>query len=435
MKLTMITIGSTGDVRPYVLLGRELQKRGHDVGICAFPDFEPMIVSEGMRYLRLTGDARDFISTLMKPGTGGIGYLNQLRRSLKATLLPFLEDLEAACADADALVSTYFGGIIKSIAEIRRLPYVQTYYSPMDSNDLAPVPVANVPRAGKAWNRMSYRLAYLLISTMECMYLSDWRKAHGMSPRRLEGSPNYVLHGHRVPALYAMSPLLMPRPRNWGENIHMTGFWLDDQTEAFSPPPELKAFLEAGPKPVYIGFGSMASGDMGETLGIVLEAIRESGVRAVISTGWGNVAIPKVKNVYVIHGFVPHDWLFAHVAAVVHHGGAGTTAAGLLAGRPTLIIPFGGDQPFWAMRVRMLGVGPRPIRREKLTVLKLTKALHNLVTVKSYRVAARELGERLRLENGVSIAANIIEHEVEKWLREDSLKKDVFPPHRTERRP
>ena len=200
----------------------------------------------------------------------------------------------------------------------------------------------------------------------------------------------------------------------------MTGFWLDGAVSDYTPAPALEEFLSEGPKPVYIGFGSMLSGDMTQTLSIILQAVRRAGVRAVISSGWAGAVIPPQEGVYVA-GFIPHDWLFERVAAVVHHGGAGTTAAGVLAGRPTLVIPFGGDQPFWALRVRMLGLGPTPIRREKLTVARLARALHDLVTVKSYRVAARELGERLRLENGVGIAANIIEHEVRAWREEDGL--------------
>ena len=211
----------------------------------------------------------------------------------------------------------------------------------------------------------------------------------------------------------------MPRPLDWDESIHMTGFWLDEREKDYQPSPELEAFLAQKPKPIYIGFGSMVSGDMGETLQIVLDAIRLSGVRAVISTGWGDVALPKQENVFVAEGYVPHDWLFERVSAVVHHGGAGTTAAGLCAGCPTMVIPFGGDQPFWALRVRMMGLGPKPIRRELLTAAKLARALKNLTTVGSYRVAARELGERLRIENGVQNAANIIEEEVERWLQED----------------
>ena len=418
MKYTMICIGSTGDVRPYILLGRELQSRGHDVGICAFQDFEKIILSEGMRYMPLSGDIKSLMSNIMKPGVNGISFLNQVRLSLKAMITPFLKDLEAACADADVIVATYFGAIIQSIAEMRRVPFIQTHYFPMDPNNATPIAAAPGQRAGKVWWRMTYPMAYLLISTLERAYLSEWRKEHGMRPRKLSSKPDYLVNGHKIPVLYAMSPLLMPRPRSWGENIHMTGFWLSCQKIEFTPDPELSAFLAQEPKPIYIGFGSMTSGDMDETLSIVLDALAESGIRAVLATGWGDVEIPKRKDIHVVD-YVPHEWLFEQVAAVVHHGGAGTTAAGVLAGRPTLVIPFGGDQPFWAMRIRMLGLGPKPILREKLTTAKLVKALHNLVSVKAYRVAANELGERLRVENGVTVAANIIEHEVGEWLLEE----------------
>ena len=419
MRFTMICIGSTGDVNPYVLLGQELQKRGHDVGICAFSEFEEMVRSRGMRFFPLSGDAREFMRCIMKPGTKGVTYLKRILETFREIIDPFLFDLQNACADAEVIVATYFGNIIQSIAEQRHVPFIKTHYYPMDPNANTPISSAPGLRAGKAWNRASYRLAYLLISTLEVYYLTDWRKAQGMRPRKLESTPCNLVNGHTVPVLYAMSPLLMPRPRDWDEHIHMTGFWLDEAQGDYQPTPELAAFLAQEPKPIYIGFGSMTSGDMGDTLKIVLRAIRQSGVRAIISTGWGDVGIIRQRDVFVIEGYVPHDWLFAHVAAVVHHGGAGTTAAGLCAGCPTLVIPFGGDQPFWAMRVRMLGLGPRPIRREKLTAGKLTKALKNLTTVQSYRVAARELGVRLRTENGVTTAATIIDAELGRWFSEE----------------
>ncbi|NLI23039.1 MAG: glycosyltransferase family 1 protein [Clostridiales bacterium] len=430
MRFTMICIGSTGDVRPYVLLGSELTRRGHDVGICAFSEFEQLVRHNGMRFFPLSGDAREFMSNIMKPSARGVGYLKQVLDSLRHIIDPFLADLQNACADAEVIVATYFGNIIQSIAAQRDVPFIQTHYYPMDPNNTTPISAAPGLRAGRAWNLATYRLAYLIISTLEVYYLTGWRKAQGMPPRRLESSPSSLLNGHTVPVLYAMSPLLMPRPRSWGESIHMTGFWLDEQESEYQPSPELAAFLAQTPKPVYIGFGSMTSGDMGATLNIVLEAIRLSGVRAVLSTGWGNVEGIRQKDVYVVEGYVPHDWLFAHVSAVVHHGGAGTTAAGLCAGCPTLAIPFGGDQPFWALRVRMMGLGPRPIRRDKLTAAKLARALRNLTTVGSYRVAARELGERLRTENGVRCAADLIEREVERWLTEDVTPDPPYPHRR-----
>ena len=242
---------------------------------------------------------------------------------------------------------------------------------------------------------------------------------------KLLTSPKYELNGHIIPVLYAMSPLVMPRPAEWGENIHMTGFWLGKGEVNYTPDPALEAFLKNGEKPIYVGFGSMVNAEMRETLDVVLEALRQSNTRAVLSTGWGGVKIENTDDVFVAD-FVPHDWLFQHVAAVVHHGGAGTTAAGIQAGRPTLIVPFGGDQPFWGTRAEELGIGPKPIPRDKLTVSRLTKAFTDLKETKKYAVAARELGERLQNEDGAHIAANIIEHELRKWLRLEGREPDIL---------
>lgn len=419
MRFTMISIGSTGDVKPYVLLGRELQRRGHDVSICAFSEFETLVKKNGMRFCPLSGNARELMSSIMKPGTKGMGYLKQVRDTFRDIIDPFLRDLLTACEGAEVIVATYFGNVIQSIAEQRGVPFIKTHYYPMDPNDNTPISSAPGLRAGKVWYRASYSLAYLLISTLEVYYLTNWRKAQGMPPRKLESTPCNDINGHRVPVLYAMSPLLMPRPLDWDEHIHMTGFWLDETDSDFQPAPDLQAFLEAGSKPVYIGFGSMTSGDMGATLAIVQNAVRLSGVRAIIALGWGDAQLPQQENVYILQGYVPHDWLFTQVSAVVHHGGAGTTAAGLCAGCPTLVIPFGGDQSFWAMRVRMMGLGPTPINRERLTAARLAKGLQKLTGVKSYRIAAEEMGMRLRTEDGVRTAADLVETEVQRWLTEE----------------
>ncbi len=424
MRITMICIGSTGDVRPYIILGRELKARGHDVAICAFSPFEQTILSEGMRYKRLRGDVKDFMANLIN-GASGVMFLKNAHDTLRQLLNTFLEDFEAACEDAEAVCATFLGEIIQSIAEAKRVPYIQTHYYPMDFNFDTPIASAPGQRAGKVWYKTSYQLAYILISLLEKYYLADWREAHGMPRRKMANSPKYELNGHTIPVLYAMSPLVMPRPQEWAENIHMTGFWLGKGDPHYTPSPDLTAFLSAGEKPIYVGFGSMVNAEMSETLDIVLEAIRQSGTRAVLSTGWGGVEVPKRDDIFVAD-YVPHDWLFQQVAGVVHHGGAGTTAAGIQAGCPTLIIPFGGDQPFWGTRVEELGIGPKSIPREKLSVSKLTKAFVDLKETRRYAVAARELGERLQKEDGAYTAANIIEYELRKWLRDEGRDDSIL---------
>lgn len=420
MRITMICIGSTGDVRPYIVLGRELKARGHDVALCAFATFESLVTQNGLRFLPVSGDAKMFMSNLLD-GSSGVAYLKQVRDTLRAFITPFLRDLEEATEGAEAIVATYLGQVLRSFAEMRRVPFVQTHYFPMDLNTQTPISSAPGQHVGKIWNAATYPLAYLLVSTLEKYYLSDWREAHGLAPRKLSTTGDYELMGHTIPVLYALSPLIMPRPTTWGENIHMTGYWRELPAQDYTPPPELEAFLASGEKPVYIGFGSMSSGNMEETLDIVAQAVRQSGVRAVLSIGWGKACVKGREDLYVAD-YVPHDWLFEQVSAVVHHGGAGTTAAGILAGRPTLIIPFGGDQPFWGNRVHALGIGPRPIARDRLTSERLARALGALTSTPRYRVAARELGQRLRLENGAANAADIIESELQKWRDEEAAK-------------
>ena len=245
-----------------------------------------------------------------------------------------------------------------------------------------------------------------------------------MKSKKISMSPDSYINGHKIPVLYAISPLLVPRAPEWDEHIHMTGFWTDPEPCEYEPEPSLVRFLEEGEKPVYIGFGSMVSGDMGQTLDIVLKAVAASGVRAIIGRGWGGGALDAAlsnPNVYVAD-YIPHDWLFSRVSAVVHHGGAGTTAAGVLACKPTLVVPFGGDQPFWGQRIYDLGIGPKPIKRENLTVEKLADALIKLTHTPRFNVAVSEIGERMKYENGTLLAADIVEREINDWIAEDKRR-------------
>ena len=418
MKITMIAIGSTGDVRPYTLLGKELVGRGHQVTIAAFASFQQLVEQEGLNFYPLPGDVMNLMSHLMKPGTVGFNYLSQLERSLKDIAQPLLDAILASCQDAEAIVCTFFGSTFHSVAEKYHIPCVQTHYFPMDKNDKTPISSAPGQRMGKIWNLATYHLGYLLISMLERTYLNPWREKHGMEVRKLRSAPDYTVDGQTMPVIYAISQLLMPRPPQWGAHIHMTGFWWDNDPAPFTPPEDLVQFLEAGPPPVYIGFGSMVSGNMTKMFTRVIRAVRASGIRAVISTGWADDSLQVKSNSRIYFGkYLPHDWLFPRVAAVVHHGGAGTSAAGLRAGKPTLVIPFGGDQPFWGDRVYQMGCGPKPIRRELITVRNLTKALIQLTTREEYRTAAGDISHALKAERGVQRAADVVESAIQGWKR------------------
>ena len=424
MRISMVAIGSTGDVRPYVLLGKELKKRGHEVTIVCFDMTEQMVTEAGLNFAPLAGSVKDIFMAVMTPGTNGFTFLPKFKNALLDDLPQFLHTLEEGCKDAEAIICTFFGSVVYSIAEKHNIPCIQTHYFLMDYNDMFPITTAPGLKMGKAWNKVSYKMGYALINTLEWHYLSDWRSEEGMKSKKISMSPDYYINGHKIPVLYAISPLLVPRAPEWDEHIHMTGFWTDPEPCEYEPEPSLVRFLEEGEKPVYIGFGSMVSGDMGQTLDIVLKAVAASGVRAIIGRGWGGGALDAAlsnPNVYVAD-YIPHDWLFSRVSAVVHHGGAGTTAAGVLACKPTLVVPFGGDQPFWGQRIYDLGIGPKPIKRENLTVEKLADALIKLTHTPRFNVAVSEIGERMKYENGTLLAADIVEREINDWIAEDKRR-------------
>lgn len=202
------------------------------------------------------------------------------------------------------------------------------------------------------------------------------------------------------------SPALIPKPNDWGKHIDISGFYFLNLASSYTPDPELTAFLEARPPPVYIGFGSIVVDDPNAMTRMIFDAIRIAGFRALVSKGWGGLGADDVgipEGVLML-GNVPHDWLFERVAAVVHHGGAGTTAAGIKAGKPTLVVPFFGDQPFWGAMIARANAGPEPIRYKDLTAEKLAEAIKFCLEPNTLE-RARDLGNKIREEAGTDVGA------------------------------
>jgi UDP:flavonoid glycosyltransferase YjiC (YdhE family) len=212
-----------------------------------------------------------------------------------------------------------------------------------------------------------------------------------------------------LPVLNGYSPAVIPPAPDWGDRVRVTGYWFLEPPADWTPPPALEEFLQAGPPPVYVGFGSMSSRKPEETAELVFAALKQAGQRAILLSGWSGLRAADVPpGVFMVES-VPFQWLFPRMAAVVHHGGAGTTAAGLRAGVPSIVVPFFGDQPFWGRRVYDLGAGPRPIPRRQLTVERLALALRTAVTDESIRGHAAALGAKIRTEDGPRAAVEIIE--------------------------
>jgi sterol 3beta-glucosyltransferase len=222
-----------------------------------------------------------------------------------------------------------------------------------------------------------------------------------------DGRPLPVLHGH--------SRFVWPRPDDWPLTAHVTGYWFLDHPEGWQPPSELNAFLEAGEAPVYVGFGSMAGRNPKRMAEIVAGALQKANVRGIIATGWGGLEASNLPDTILKIASIPHDWLFPRVAAVVHHGGAGTTAARLRAGRPTVICPYLVDQPYWGARVHALGAGCKLIPQKKLTVEKLAGAIREVLTSQTIQQNAQKIGKNIREEDGIANALAAIEDIAKTW--------------------
>lgn len=414
LNITMVTMGSTGDVRPYVLLGEKLKNRGYHITIAAFSSFGGMITDAGLEFFPLSGSAEELITSVLGPETNGINYLPKICKNLRLVIPDLLKSLDESCRTADAMICNYFGSVYYSIAEKYNIPCIQTHFFPMDPTASIPMSSFRNQNLGPVFNRFTYKIGYLAVGTVEKILLSDWREESRVAKRKAATHPVYRIGDHEIPVLYAISPAVFPKPPEWPDSIYMSGYWFDSAPGSWQPPEDLREFLSSGKPPVYIGFGSMRSGNMNKLLTMILRALHAAGLRAVICGGLSGRTHSSGGRIYFIDR-IPHDWLFPRVSAVIHHGGAGTVASGLRWGRPTWVLPFAGDQPFWGEQIHRIGCGPRPVSRNRLTVRNLTKGLIDLTTRPEYKRNAADIAACLAEENGTETAVNLIEQFIRDW--------------------
>ncbi len=408
MKILILTVGSRGDVQPYIALGAGLQAAGHTVTLATLEAFAPQVATSGLTFRPLQGEFLELLQTPQgKAAVAGKGNPLALLRQVQPMLRRILDDALTAAADAELVIYHPKAMAGYSLAEWRGVPAVLALPLPLFSPTTAfPSPILPIANLGPTLNRLSHRVMVTLTSASVRGLVNRWRKASlGLGPVRDE----LTMRGRPVLRIYGYSPAVVPTPPDWDRSSVATGYWFLDQPGIWAPSEALRTFLNAGPPPVYIGFGSMPTQDATRTTGLVLEALKQAGQRGVLATGRGGLAASVMPDYVHLLDEVPHDWLFPQMAAVVHHGGAGTTAAGLRAGRPTVICPFFGDQPFWGRRIATLGAGPEPIPQRRLTVEALATAIAAAVNDPKMRERAAALGCAIRAEEGVGQAVAYIE--------------------------
>lgn len=380
--------------------------------IAAFCKFEEHIRAEGLDFVPLAGDAADVIRLLIGEQVSPSQYFHNLSVLLNPIKDKFLTDVVSACEGMDAILYSLLGAVAWHVADKLNIPCFRVFFFPADPTVDFPAMTAPDLPLGHAYNRLTFTAGDILWTHATRKLLNGWREGMGLSKIHAFSFPYRKLHGEPIPTLYAYSPLIAPKPASWDENKYLTGYWVYHSKTDWQPDESLVQFIDAGSKPIYIGFGSMVGGSFEQILAVVLESLRIANQRAVLSAGWGNLRGRNLPGFVHQVGFIPHEWIFKRVSAVVHHGGAGTTAAGLSAGVPTIVVPFGGDQPFWGNRVYQLGAGPKPIMRKELNANRLAAAISEAVRNQEITANAYRLGEKLRAEDGVGNAVAIIEQTV-----------------------
>lgn len=413
MKITIAASGSRGDVQPYVALGKGLQAAGYPVRLVSSIDFEGLVRGEGLEFSSLGESVEAIVQSdeWRKTIEGGnfLAITARMQKELKQRARELAERMPGLLDGTDLLVCGFSGmGGAFSVAEKMGIPVIQAYVLPITPTGAFPGPLTPRLRLGGAANRLSYVAVQQMLWQSTRVADVQTRRLLGLRPGSFWG-PFGSLARRRVPVLYGFSHHVLPRPADWGEFIQVTGYWFLDVTSDWTPPADLVEFLKAGPPPVYIGFGSMGSRSPEEATRLTLEALRLSGQRGVIASGWGGMSHADLPDTVYMLSAIPHSWLFPQMSAVVHHGGAGTTAAGLRAGVPSIVIPFMADQPYWGHRVAQLGVGPAPIPRKRLSAERLAEAIRWAVSDDGMRQRAADLGARIRAEDGVGQAVASIQ--------------------------
>ncbi|KAI0381184.1 glycosyltransferase family 1 protein [Hypomontagnella monticulosa] len=419
MRITCLTIGSRGDVQPYIALCKGLMAEGHKARIATHVEFKNWIEGHGIEFAPVEGDPSELMRICIQNGTFTWAFLREANSKFRGWLDELLASAYAACKDSDMLIESPSAMAGIHIAEALGIPYFRAFTMPWTRTRAYPHAfVMPEHKMGGAYNYVTYVMFDNVFWKATAHQINRWRN-------NILGLPNTnleKLQPNKVPFLYNFSPAVVAPPLDYSDWIRVTGYWFLDEGTEWTPPDDLQNFIQQARKDdkklVYVGFGSIIVPDPAKMTQEVIDAVLKADVRCVLSKGWsdrlGNkdAAVPEQvlpPEIFQIKS-APHDWLFAQMDAAAHHGGSGTTGASLRAGIPTIIRPFFGDQFFFGSRVEDLGVG---ICLKKWGTNSFARALWETTHSERMIVKARVLGETIRKENGVDTAIQCIYRDLE----------------------
>ncbi|OAL45249.1 UDP-glucose,sterol transferase, partial [Pyrenochaeta sp. DS3sAY3a] len=419
LNIVIQVVGSRGDVQPFIALGQELQKYGHRVRLATHNTFESFVLESNLEFYPIGGDPKELMAYMVR-NPGLIPSMKSLRdgeiQRKQDMVAEMLQGCWKSCIEpdphsqrpfvAEAIIANPPSFAHIHCAQALGVPVHLMFTMPWSSTKAFPHPLASF-KAGQVKETLINYASYGIVEWLTWQGLghviNHFRKSLDLEEVPAGVGP-VLASALKVPFTYCWSPALIPKPDDWPSYIDVCGFFFRDPPP-YNPPQDIDQFLRAGPPPVYIGFGSIVIDDPAKMTSMILEAVRTLGVRAIVSRGWSNLGegLPDYNNDILFIGDCPHEWLFQHVAAVVHHGGAGTAACGLRNACPTVIVPFFGDQPFWGNMVAAAGAGPKPIPHKLLTSQNLADAIYYCFNPEAVK-AAQSLSSQMSNERGVGAA-------------------------------
>ncbi|KAI0014800.1 glycosyltransferase family 1 protein [Xylariomycetidae sp. FL0641] len=426
LNIVIMVIGSRGDIQPFLKIGKLLkEEHGHRVRMATHPAFRDFVEKDtGLEFFSVGGDPSELMAFMVKnPGlipkletvrSGDIGRrraamaemfggfwracINVTDNEKDTRNLRMMGDRDPFIADAIIANPPSFAHV--HCAEALGIPLHLMFTFPYTPTQAFPHPLATVRKSNVDpgySNFISYPLVEMMVWQGLGDLVNDFRtKTLGLDPVSTLWAPGSTYRLH-VPFTYLWSPGLCPKPPDWGPEIDVAGFVFLNLASSFQPPQGLVDFLEAGETPIYIGFGSIVVDDADRFTEMIFEAVRKAGVRALVSKGWGGIGHGTVPDNIFLLDNTPHDWLFPRVRACVIHGGAGTTAIALKCGRPTMIVPFFGDQHFWGPMVAKAGAGPDPVPYRQLSADRLAEGIKYCLTDRAAE-AAQEIARSIEEE-------------------------------------
>jgi len=404
MHITIVAWGGHGDIRPYIALALGLKQAGYVVKFVTTPDREEFITSYGFN--SETINCENFDVSWQLPGHNPFHITDAQKRTLQPFKSSYLNELWRVCQQAEVIIFNTYGFASYYIAEKLGIPCYAACVQPHHQTHAFTNPyVPIIPHLGNTYNRLSYLFFDQLLWQSVRVPINEWRQETlNLSPLPRWSGITRRMYQQKLPFLYSYSPSVLPKPSDWPDWAHVTGYWFLDRAADWQPPTDLIKFLAAGEPPIYI---EIRHDEVEKEM--VLKVLEKTGLRAVVrGMGFDPDDIDGLPDKVFPINSIPHEWLFPQMAAVVHHGGTGTTMSSLRAGVPTVTVPLEGDHFLWGHRVAKLGIGPQPIWQKQISAETIAAAIQVAISDKTMQTRAAAMGKRIQSENGVQVAVEIL---------------------------